>query len=160
MSVTKIEWTGTPIPCRYGPAPNPPRNGDKKQARQRINVEVRTGRRPHPNSIPCFDCGHAHRKGGRRHEYDHHLGYAPQHHYDVQVVCTICHAVRDSARKKQTKCKHGHEFTDANTITAKNGTRHCRECRRLYDQRRMPRGSEFWKRINAKRKTTYGKNEH
>lgn len=30
--------TGKPGPC-----PNPPRDGDKKQARKRINVEVKTG---------------------------------------------------------------------------------------------------------------------
>lgn len=60
-----IEWTGA---RRYGPAPNPPRDGDKEQARQRVNVEVRTGRRPHPNSLPCTDCGHIWAEGERRHE--------------------------------------------------------------------------------------------
>lgn len=34
-----------PITGKPGPAPMKPRNGDKKQARQRINVEVRTGYR-------------------------------------------------------------------------------------------------------------------
>lgn len=87
-----------PATGRPGPAPKPPRSGDRKQARQRINVEVRTGRRPHPNTIPCADCGHVHRSGDRRHEYDHHMGYAAEHHYDVQAVCTTCHARRARAK--------------------------------------------------------------
>src|SRR3546814_10218569 len=69
-----------------GPDPYPPRDGDKVQARQRINVEVRTGHRPHPNTLPCVDCGHEWKPGERRHEYDHYLGYAAAHHYDVEEV--------------------------------------------------------------------------
>jgi hypothetical protein len=36
--------------------------------------------------------------------------------------------------KKSTKthCKHGHEFTEQNTILAKRGTRHCRECHKRW----------------------------
>lgn len=83
---------------RPGPAPAPARDGDREQARQRVNVEVRTGRRPHPNTLPCTDCGHVWSEGERRHEYDHHLGYAPEHHLDVEVVCTTCHAARESRR--------------------------------------------------------------
>jgi len=87
-----------PITGKPGPAPNPPRDGDKKQARQRINVEVRTGHRPHPNTIACVDCGHEWKAGERRHEYDHHKGYAPEHHLDVEPVCTVCHRKRVDAR--------------------------------------------------------------
>lgn len=43
----------------FGPPPKPPRCGDKEQARQRVNVLVRTGRLAHPNTLPCCDCGHA-----------------------------------------------------------------------------------------------------
>lgn len=82
----------------HGPRPYPPRDGDKKQARQRINVEVRTGHRPHPNTLPCADCGHVWADGERRHEYDHYLGYAAEHHYDVESVCTDCHHQREEAR--------------------------------------------------------------
>lgn len=71
---------------------DPPRDGDRAQARQRINAEVKSGRRPHPNTLPCADCGHVWIEGGRRHEYDHHLGYGAAHHGDVQAVCTTCRA--------------------------------------------------------------------
>ncbi len=136
---------------RPGPAPHPPRDGDKVQARQRINVEVRTGRRPHPNTLPCTDCGHVHDTGERIHHYDHHKGYAAEHHLDVEPVCTKCHAIRDSKRKRQTHCIKGHQFTDENTIMAANGTRHCKECRREHDRNRG-RDAAYWRDYRAKRK--------
>lgn len=37
-------------------------------------------------------------------------------------------------------CIRGHAFTDANVYRAKNGTRHCIECRRVFDRKRRPRG--------------------
>ena len=81
---------------RYGPLPYAPRDGDKKQARQRINVEVRTGKRTHPNALACVDCGHI--GSDKRHEYDHFPGYAAKHHYDVEPVCTTCHHRREVSR--------------------------------------------------------------
>ena len=156
---TKIEWCDStkcygvnPLTGRPGPAPKPPESGNKAQARQRINVEVRTGRRPHPNDLPCTDCNHIYVDGERRHEYDHFKGYEAAHHYDVQSVCTTCHAKRDSERKRQTHCKRGHEFSNENTRIAKNGTRHCLECERMHEKNRPPRGPEYWKAVNAKRK--------
>ena len=139
-----------PLTGRSGPAPKPPRDGDKVQARQRVNVEVRTGRRPHPNALPCTDCGHVWAPGERRHEYDHHLGYASEHHYDVQSVCTGCHSARDCAKARWTHCIRGHEFTEANIVRAKNGTRHCLECRRARDRGR--RDAAFWRAYREKRK--------
>lgn len=92
-------WQGkkpiNPATGRPGPAPKPGRDGDKKQARERVNREVRTGRIPHPNALPCTDCGHVWRPGGRRHEYDHHKGYAAEHHLSVEPVCVRCHRRRD-----------------------------------------------------------------
>lgn len=126
-----------------GVPPAPPRDGDKRQARQRINVEVRTGRRPHPNMFPCSDCGHIWKRGERRHEYDHYLGYAAEHHYDVQPVCTKCHSMRDNIRANATHCIHGHEFTKKNTIIVSNGTRRCLECRRVKDRKRH--NAEYWR---------------
>lgn len=133
-----------------GPAPYPPRDGDKVQARQRINVEVREGRRPHPNTLPCVDCGHVWKPGERRHEYDHYKGYAAEHHYDVEPVCTLCHAARDSAKARQIHCINGHAFTEANTGRKPNGTRFCYECRRAFDRSRL-RGADYWREYRRRR---------
>jgi hypothetical protein len=141
-----------PITGRPGPAPRPARDGDKVQARRAVNVEVRTGRRPHPNSLPCVDCGHTHAPNERRHEYDHHLGYAAEHHLHVEAVCTTCHAARDNARKAQTHCVNGHEFTTENTYVASNGTRHCRACRREYDRSGRMRDAAYWRAYREQRK--------
>ena len=137
---------------RFGPVAKPGRAGDKVQARQRINAEVKNGRRPHPNSLPCADCGHVWSRGGRRHEYDHYLGYAPEHQLDVEPACSKCHknrardrgemtydhlrvaAAAKSARRK-THCRFGHpmeRFAD--------GHWRCHQCR-----------LEYWKRYNARR---------
>lgn len=72
------------------------RDGDKKQARARVNHLVRTGRMPHPSTLPCTDCGHA--GEGRLHEFDHHLGYAAEFHESVEIVCCKCHRARSVAR--------------------------------------------------------------
>ena len=125
---------------RFGPVPDAPRDGDKRQARRRINVEVRIGKRPHPNSLPCVDCGHIWCAGERRHEYDHSSGYDQNHHYTVEPVCTICHAQR--AKTKRTHCIHGHKFSEENAIIRSNGHRECRECRRTYDRERRVRGKQ------------------
>lgn len=139
-----------PLTGRPGPAPHSPRDGDKMQARQRVNVEVRTGRRPHPNELACTDCGHVWAPGERRHEYDHPRGYEAAHHLDVEAVCTTCHATRDSARKRQTHCLRGHEFNEENTLIRSNGTRACRECHRMHDSRRV-RPPGYWREVNARR---------
>lgn len=136
---------------RPGPTPFAPRAGDKKQARQRINVEVRQGRRPHPNAVPCVDCGHVWTKGERRHEYDHHRGYAPEYHYDVESVCTACHARRDGKAAKN-KCANGHQYTEANTKITRRGTRVCKECRRGYDKKRV-RPPGYWAAVNQRRRS-------
>ena len=134
---------------RFGPPPSPPRDGDRKQARQRINVEVRTGKRPHPNTIPCADCGHLWSPGERRHEYDHHLGYAAKHHYDVESVCTICHSHRDNPKALTDRCIRGHLFTDINTGRKPNGNRFCKECRRKRDRGR--RTAEYWREYRKRK---------
>ena len=92
----------TPVPedqrKPMGPAPKVGKDGDKMRARRRVNVMVRTGRLPHPNEVPCTDCGHEFAEGERRHEYDHHLGYAAEHHECVEAVCTTGHGTREKAR--------------------------------------------------------------
>lgn len=133
-------------PKRYGPKPLPGRDGDKFQARQRVNVEVKAGRLPHPNSLPCFRCGHIWHEGDPRHHYHHHNGYAAESHFDVVPVCNPCHAAIDSPKKAQTHCKRGHEFTAENTIW-ENGCRKCRECRRTRDRSRHD--AAYWRRQRA-----------
>jgi hypothetical protein len=85
-------------PQRKGPSPIPARDGDAKQARRKVNAHLEAGRWPHPNTLPCADCGHTWAQGERRHEYDHHKGYAAEHHEDVEVVCTRCHRKREIGR--------------------------------------------------------------
>ena len=85
-------------PERYGPPALPARDGDRRQARQRVNVLVRTGRLSRPNELPCTDCGHEWAPGERRHEYDHFLGYAAEHHLRVEAVCSTCHHRREEQR--------------------------------------------------------------
>lgn len=75
----------------------PTRDGDKRQARARVNHAVDVGRLPDPNTLPCADCGHAY-DGKTRHEYDHHMGYAAEHQLSVQAVCSVCHRRREIAR--------------------------------------------------------------
>lgn len=89
----------------YQPRPRPKpgrrfvagRDGDRVQARGRANHLVRVGLLPDPNDVACVDCGHQ-VGDGTRHEYDHHLGYAAEHHDHVQAVCTPCHKARERAR--------------------------------------------------------------
>lgn len=92
--------------ARYQPKARPPkgrsyvsaRDGDKDQARRRVNHLVSVGMLSAPNTVPCTDCGHIHTEGERRHEYDHFLGYAAEHHEHVEAVCTTCHHAREAAR--------------------------------------------------------------
>ena len=88
------------FPRRYGPAADAPRDGDKKQARHRVNLHVDHGWIPDPNALPCTDCGHEY-AGDKRHEYDHYLGYDAEHHLDVQVVCSTCHHARERAKGRR-----------------------------------------------------------
>ena len=74
------------------------RDGDKLQARGRVNHLVRVGILPDPNDVPCVDCGHVWTEGERRHEYDHHRGYEAGHHEDVEAVCSRCHHRRARER--------------------------------------------------------------
>lgn len=138
------------ITGRPGPAPKQAADGNRKQARQRINVEVRTGRRPSPGDLPCADCGH--RGPDRKHEYDHYRGYGAENHLDVQAVCVPCHGQRESNRI--THCKRGHKFTPENTGRKSSGARFCRKCRRAFDRRR--RDADYWCGYRANRKNSDG----
>ncbi len=88
------------------PKSTPARDGDKDQARQTVNGQVRYGERPHPNQLPCFKCGHVWTKeGGKRHEYDHHKGYDAAHHEDVISLCTDCHHGETDSRAEAEASK-------------------------------------------------------
>lgn len=97
--VYRETYVPTPRPAagrRFVPA----RDGDKVQARRRIDHLINIGHLPDPDSVPCMDCGH---DSGPppRHEYDHHLGYAAEHHEDVEPVCAPCHHTRERNRRGQ-----------------------------------------------------------
>lgn len=95
----------TPIntPSRLGTFAVAARDGDRKQARARVNHRVDIGLLADPNDLPCFDCGHVYAEGERRHEYDHYRGYAAANQLDVQVVCTTCHHRRDGAGRQRKR---------------------------------------------------------
>lgn len=76
----------------------PPRSGDRRQARRRVNYLVAAGLLANPNDRPCVDCGHT--GSDRRHEYDHHQGYEARYHEEVEPVCSICHHARTNARSQ------------------------------------------------------------
>lgn len=132
----------------------PPRSGDGNQARHRINYFIMMGLMQHPNALSCVDCGHQWRPGGRRHEYDHYLGYAAENHEHVQPVCSRCHHLREdkrcgkgqepwrkgvrisSQRKKARKfCKKGHPY-DGDNLLIDSGSRRCRLCTRTNERKR------------------------
>lgn len=77
----------------------PTRNGDKKQARRRINYLVEQGRIPHPDDVPCMDCCDMVFSVDHRHEYDHARGYDGENQLYVEAVCSKCHHAREEARR-------------------------------------------------------------
>ena len=78
----------------------PARDGDGHQARRRVNYLIEIGQIPPPNDVACMDCGHETGPGQIRHEYDHHRGYAADHHEDVEAVCSACHHRREHERRR------------------------------------------------------------
>jgi hypothetical protein len=74
------------------------RDGDNRQANDRVDRLVQAGVIPHPRDVSCFDCGHI--GPDKMHHYDHYLGYAVEHHEDVQAVCVGCHIRRGWARRR------------------------------------------------------------
>lgn len=70
----------------------------KRRARRLVQMRVRRGSMPHPNDVPCADCGRARVVDGPRHEYDHYAGYEGDAAGMVQSVCKDCHAERGRQR--------------------------------------------------------------
>jgi hypothetical protein len=98
-AAAKAKYEPRPRRSKLGAFFAPAREGDKRQARSRVNHHVDVGLLPDPNDVPCTDCGHVYVEGGRRHEYDHHLGYSAKHQLDVEAVCTSCHHGREANRR-------------------------------------------------------------
>ena len=48
---------------------------------------------PHPNTLPCADCGHVWFEGERRHQYVEQDGTITIEQ-DADVVCQLCHVKR------------------------------------------------------------------
>lgn len=95
-----FDSSGTNIerPARTRPAGKPrtkARDGDKRQARRRVQTLILNGTLPAPADVPCVDCQAV---PGR--EYDHHLGYGADHHEDVEALCAGCHHAREAERAK------------------------------------------------------------
>ena len=106
----------SPVPADrrkpMGPSPKPEISGNKLQARARVNKLVKTGRKENPNNLPCVDCGHLGKD--RRHDYDHHEGYAAGDHLNVEVRCTVCHAAATRARGELIQHRdHAGRFTSS-----------------------------------------------
>lgn len=77
----------------------PTRDGDKLQARRRVNYLVEQGLIPHPEDLPCFDCADEVFSRRYRHEYDHAQGYDGENQLYVEPVCAKCHRNREEARR-------------------------------------------------------------
>lgn len=77
----------------------PTRDGDRLQARRRINYLVEQGLIPAPGDLPCFDCADAVWANSYRHEYDHACGYDGENQLYVEPVCSRCHHIREEDRR-------------------------------------------------------------
>lgn len=100
FSVDRSRGSGRGATCLIAKrGPRGKRDPQKEKARYAVNLAVRYGRLPKPNALPCVDCGHEWKEGERRQEYDHHEGYALEHHLTVEPVCTLCHADREKERR-------------------------------------------------------------
>jgi len=71
----------------------PARDGDKRQARRRVQTLIDNGTLPRLADVVCADC-----KKEPAREYDHHNGYGAEHHEDVVALCASCHHNREIAR--------------------------------------------------------------
>lgn len=64
------------------------RHPEKYAAHNAVWSAIHTGKMKPAKSFDCVDCGQP------AIEYDHHLGYAPEHRLDVQPLCRPCHGAR------------------------------------------------------------------
>jgi len=97
-AAVRARYVKRPHPGRRGWLA-PTRDGDRKQARRRVNYLVEQGLIPHPNDLPCLDCGDMVFTDRPRHEYDHARGYDGENQLYVEPVCARCHRAREEARR-------------------------------------------------------------
>ena len=64
------------------------------------------GQRPHPNAMPCEDCGHVWFEGERRHEYVDGEGEVTIED-DGEVVCRLCRVKRGRPRRDDGDADRG-----------------------------------------------------
>lgn len=95
------------------------RHPERQCARGAVYDAVLEGTLPPARSLSCSDCGNPAK------EYDHYLGYAPEHRLDVQPVCRRCHYRREVRRR--TTCRKGHVYAEVGDFL-RNGHRVCRAC--------------------------------
>lgn len=80
------------------------RNPLRTQAQTAVKNAIRDGllTRPTACSLPVpLDGSH-----GGRIEADHYLGYAPEHHLEVQWTCRRCHVFLEKQRRGDTYGRH------------------------------------------------------
>ncbi len=63
------------------------RNQNQIKAQNAVNHAIQACKMSRPDSLICHHCP------TRAKEYHHHLGYAPEHWYDVIPVCLKCHQI-------------------------------------------------------------------
>ncbi len=69
-------------------------NKKSLKARERVNVAVRGGRLPRPDSLQCSNCEE------QAHNYHHYIDYTPEHWLDVIAVCIKCHWLIHNIKSK------------------------------------------------------------
>ena len=79
--------------------PRTERDPVKERARHLVNRDVRRGRLPRANDVPCTDCGAVWKPDVDRHEYDHFRGYEGAAALQAEVVCAACHRRRERGRQ-------------------------------------------------------------
>jgi HNH endonuclease len=57
--------------------------------------------------------------------------------YHLEAVTHAENVRRGNGNHRKTHCPHGHEYDAENTFVSKRGTRYCRACARLQQQRRQ-----------------------
>lgn len=135
----RSRYVAKPRVSRIGIAMVPARDGDRRQARARVNHQIEIGLRPAANSLPCVDCGDVWADGKPRHEYDHHLGYSPEHQLAVEPVCRRCHVRRTWDRRGT--CRRGHRLQLGVP---------CVLCRRIRENKN--RDAAWWRARRLRRK--------